>query len=303
MQRRPVLVIPERRRARTLCVDPAENIARSRENEAWTSSTRTSRQTLRGKSGTPMGRQQSLSRPTPFTTAAISIPLTLGVTLLLADDGVFVVEVPHALEFVAGNQFDGVSHEHVSQHTVKSFVDHLRLFSAWKSSASSAWTSTEVDARVRTPFVGRHRRINRLRPQWLQRETGHGLFRAVTYDAFRNRVVQNRDALRTLPDDLSQREQGLYSQGMHIRVEGIERLTDDQPDYVLLIAWNFGDVIMRQQRDYRRRRRPVHCPDPRTGGHRMTAVAAGPAHQAPSLPVFRSALTPPAAGVARRGCH
>ena len=49
-------------------------------------------------------------------------------TLLLDDDGVFVVEVPHALELVEQNEFDGVYHEHVSQHTVKSFVDHFRLF-------------------------------------------------------------------------------------------------------------------------------------------------------------------------------
>ena len=55
-------------------------------------------------------------------------PFTLGVTLLLADDGVFVVEVPHAGDLVEQNEFDGVYHEHVSQHTVKSFVDHFRLF-------------------------------------------------------------------------------------------------------------------------------------------------------------------------------
>jgi len=55
-------------------------------------------------------------------------PFTLGVTQLLDSNGIFVIEVPHALELVELNEFDGVYHEHVSQLTVKSFVDHLSRF-------------------------------------------------------------------------------------------------------------------------------------------------------------------------------
>ena len=58
---------------------------------------------------------------------------------------------------------------------------------------------------------------------------------------------------------------GLYSPGMHIPVEGPERLAADDPDYVLVIAWNFADEIARQQNAYLERggRFIVPIPEPR----------------------------------------
>lgn len=214
-------------------------------------------------------------------------PFTLGVTTLLADDGVFVIEVPHALELVELNEFDGVYHEHVSQLTVKSFVDHFRQFElevfdverldvhggSMRVFARPSRGGTSIPAGVQ---------------KWIDREADRGLFEAKTYDAFRARVERIRGELMTVlrrlkdegkriagygasargntmlnyygigPDvldyivDRNPLKHGLYSPGMHIPVLSTERLKDDRPDYLLLIAWNFGDEIIRQQADYHR---------------------------------------------------
>ena len=43
---------------------------------------------------------------------------------------------------------------------------------------------------------------------------------------------------------------GLYTPGMHIPVLSVGTLLERQPDYVMILAWNFADEIMRQQQEY-----------------------------------------------------
>jgi SAM-dependent methyltransferase len=214
-------------------------------------------------------------------------PFTSGVTLLLDEHGVFVVEVPHALELVELNEFDGIYHEHVSQLTVKSFVDHFRRFGLEVFDVERLDVhggSIRVFARP-----SRNGSISPARVQaWIDRELRRGLFEAATYDAFRDRVERIRHELVELlhglkakgqriagygasargntllnysgigPDlvdyivDRNPLKHGLYSPGMHIPVHGVERLLEDRPDYLLLIAWNFADEIIPQQDEYRR---------------------------------------------------
>jgi SAM-dependent methyltransferase len=53
--------------------------------------------------------------------------------------------------------------------------------------------------------------------------------------------------------DRSTVKQGHYTPGTHLPIYAPERLLADQPDYVLLLTWNFADEILRQQEEYRRR--------------------------------------------------
>lgn len=204
---------------------------------------------------------------------------------LLADDGVFVVEVPHALEIVEQNEFDGVYHEHVSQLTVKSFVDLFRRFGM----AVTAIERLDVHGGSLRVFAQGE---DQARPPgdveaWVEEERRRGLFEAATYDAFRERVGRLREELVSLLGDLrasgarlagygasargntllnyygigpdlldfvadrNELKQGLYTPGTHLPVVAPERILEERPDHLLVIAWNFADEIIRQQHAYR----------------------------------------------------
>ncbi len=210
---------------------------------------------------------------------------TEGVELLLEDDGTLVIEVPHALEIVRQNQFDGVYHEHVSQFTVKSVVDLARRFGLEVFDVQRL----DVHGGSIRLFVRKEKGRNSVSPsvtELVSKEQESGLLLIGTYESFRERVEKNRETLITLLKklkgegkrivgygasargntllnyykigtdtldyivDRNSLKHGLYTPGMHIPVFDVEKVLEDRPDYLLVLAWNFAEEIMRQQEEY-----------------------------------------------------
>ena len=117
----------------------------------------------------------------------------------------------------------------------------------------------------------------------MQQETELGMSAVEYYRGFGQRVTELRDELRTVVHDLvaegkrvaaygaaakgatllnftgidgdvisyvvdrNPHKVGKYMPGLRIPVRPVEALASDRPDYLLILAWNFGTEIMRQQ--------------------------------------------------------
>jgi hypothetical protein len=51
--------------------------------------------------------------------------------------------------------------------------------------------------------------------------------------------------------DRNVHKQGRLTPGTHIPILAAEQLAEKQPDYALLLTWNFADEILEQQKVYR----------------------------------------------------
>ena len=211
-----------------------------------------------------------------------------GIDLVLAPTGIFVVEVPHSLDLVEKNEFDTVYHEHVSEFSVRSLVDLYRFFNMEVFNIDPL-PIHGGSMRVYAQRLGGSHAIAPIVAEWLKREEDARLFSRETYVAFAERVQTIRaDLLKLLADlrakgktiagygapakgntllnyygigtdtlpylvDRNELKHGLFSPGMHIPVVPPSRILETQPDYLLVLAWNFADEIIEQQSEYRKR--------------------------------------------------
>ncbi|MEO6527713.1 MAG: class I SAM-dependent methyltransferase [Gemmatimonadaceae bacterium] len=223
-----------------------------------------------------------------------------GVRTLLAPDGTFVIEVPQALTCVEHNEFDTVYHEHLSVFSVAS-IAALGSFYGLQVVDIDELPIHGGSMRV---YLRRAGPAKPIVADFLEREKKAGLFERETYVAHAKRVERIREELMELlhrlkaegkrlagygapakgstllnyygigPDlieylaDRNELKQGRFSPGTHIPVVSPSRIAETNPDYLLILAWNFADEIMEQQEAFRARggKFILPIPEPRVVG-------------------------------------
>jgi SAM-dependent methyltransferase len=204
---------------------------------------------------------------------------------VLKPTGVIVIETPYVRDLVDRLEFDTIYHEHVFYYSLTALevvfarhglmisdVEHvaihggsLRVFVVPNGAARATAMVPTMLAEERAAgmqtvdyFNGFAHRVRALGDELratLDREKSAGKSIAAYGAAAKGAVLLNAFGIGTetidFVADRSPHKQGRFMPGVHVPIRPVEELEAARPDACLLLAWNFADEILEQQRGYR----------------------------------------------------
>jgi SAM-dependent methyltransferase len=208
-----------------------------------------------------------------------------GFASLLKLTGVAVLEFAYAVDMIEHCEFDTIYHEHLFYHTLHGLTPLFNRHGLYLNDVERLpihGGSLRLTV-SRTP--ARSVQLDAL----FADEAALGVDKVSFYNGFADRVRTLRDSLAGLlvserakgkriacygaaakgatlvnyldlgekffefVADANAYKQGKYMPGQRIPIRHPDRLVAEQPDYVLLLVWNFAGEVMRQQANYRKR--------------------------------------------------
>jgi SAM-dependent methyltransferase len=212
------------------------------------------------------------------------LTFTRNVAKLLAEDGVFVVQTGYHPEQMKVKMFDYIYHEHFSYFTLKVLRYlfarcGLELIDAQKTPAKGGSIRTVAQ------LAGGTRPVSERVAEIIREEETAGMERTDTYfefataiDSVKNEILDLLHKLKAegkrmvgygashstttltyqfglaqfmeyLVDD-NPIKKGLYSPGYHLPVFPSQKLYQDKPDYVIMLAWQYQEPIIARNKQF-----------------------------------------------------
>jgi hypothetical protein len=207
----------------------------------------------------------------------------VGVYDLLSEGGVFISETHYLLDVIRDCQFDTIYHEHLRTYSLRALVE---LFEPYDFTVTDVERGDRYGGNIRVHVTkGKGAEVSSNVTELLALEESEGLGKLETFEAFAARARRarlefmsflidakqegktvvgkscpgraatllnyygaDRDLMPYLAELPTSLKVGMYLPGRHIPVVKEDILFEEQPDYVVLLAWHYADFIIERLR-------------------------------------------------------
>ncbi len=270
---------------KVLGIEPAKNIAQMARDSGIRTESDFFSQNLTQKIVKKYGQADLITATNVFAHIDNLDEVIKGLKIILKDNGVFMIEAPYLIDFLQKRYFDLVYHEHLSYWSVDSLKT---LFKRFEMTVFRVEKVPVHGGTIRV-FLKRNEGkwpIEKSVEKFLNLEKKMRLKEISTYLSYADKVYENKVKLLTLLGKIKRQgktiaaygapakgntllnffsigtetldfvvddspfKQGLYTPGKHIPVVPSSEIYAKKPDYILILAWNFAESIMKMHEKY-----------------------------------------------------